>query len=216
MKKKLVLGLLYAVIAYLIYLFGEPILDWMKSSNRMIPVTLLAVCFALFPVIPYPVVGGVIGAAFGPAAGSIMTWTGSAAASILMFLLVRYGYRDWGARMLNRYERLGQVTLWFEKHAFLTILFARLVPFVPSIIINVYAALSRVSFTAYAVASSIGKIPAMLLFALIGDQLVSEPRNLLVTLGIYGLFLTVTLLGYFLWKRKRLTPGQGEAAGEAM
>lgn len=216
MKKKLGLGLLYAFTAYLIYLFGEPILDWMKSSNRMIPVTLLAICFALFPVIPYPVVGGVIGAAFGPAAGSIMTWIGSAAASILMFLFVRYGYRDWGARMLNRYQKLGQVTVWFEKHAFLTIFFARLVPFVPSIIINVYAALSRVSFTAYTVASSIGKIPAMLLFALIGDQLVSDPRHLLVTLGIYGLFLTVTLLGYFLWKRKAVGPEHREAAGEVV
>ena len=203
MIKKLGLALLYAGMAYLIYLYGDPILNWMRSSEQVVFVTVLAACFALFPVLPYPVVGGVIGAAYGPIAGGLLTWIGSVTASVLMFLFVRYGYREWGARLLYSYKRLARATVWFETHAFLTILFARLIPLVPSVAINVYSALSRVSFAVYVLASSLGKIPAMLLFALIGDHLAGKPRDLFFTIGVYGLFLAVTFLIYGLWKRKK-------------
>ncbi|SCW65563.1 Uncharacterized membrane protein YdjX, TVP38/TMEM64 family, SNARE-associated domain [Paenibacillus tianmuensis] len=203
MFKKISLALLYTVAAYLIYKYGEEIVAWFQAPNHMALVIVAATAMALFPVIPYPVVGGFIGAAFGPVLGTAITWTGSTAASILMFLFVRYGYQEWGERMLYRYERLSKLTVLFERNAFLTILFARLVPFIPSIIINAYSALSRVSFGAYAVASALGKIPAMLLFAFVGNTLMSEPGTVALTIAIYGGFLAVTLLVYRQWKRSK-------------
>ncbi|MBU7319985.1 TVP38/TMEM64 family protein [Paenibacillus oleatilyticus] len=203
MFKKISLALLYAVMAFLIYRYGEEIVGWFQSSSDMALVIVAATVMALFPVIPYPVVGGVIGAAFGPVLGAAITWAGSTAASLLMFLFVRYGYQEWGQRMLYRYERLGKLTVLFERNAFLTILFARLIPFLPSIIINAYSALSRVSFAAYAAASALGKIPAMLLFAFVGNTLMTEPGAVWITLGIYGGFLAVTLLAYRQWKRSK-------------
>ncbi|MCP3774902.1 TVP38/TMEM64 family protein [Paenibacillus sp. MZ04-78.2] len=203
MFKKISLALLYAVVAYLIYRYGEEIVAWFQAPNHIALVIVAATAMALFPVIPYPVVGGVIGAAFGPVLGAAITWTGSTAASILMFLFVRYGYQEWGERMLYRYERLSKLTVLFERNAFLTILFTRLVPFIPSIIINAYSALSRVSFGSYAVASALGKIPSMLLFAFVGNTLMSEPGAVALTIAIYGGFLAVTLWVYRQWKRSK-------------
>ena len=120
----------------------------------------MAVIMALFPVIPYPVVGGVIGR---PRAG--YRWNRHLGrlyrASILMFMFIRYGFQEWGDRVLYRYNRLGKVTTMFERNAFMTILFTRLIPFIPSIVINVYAALSKVTFASYSIASALGKIPAI-------------------------------------------------------
>lgn len=204
MYKKLGLAVLYIGIAFLIYRYGDAILSWFQQSDNVVLVIMMAATMALFPVIPYPVVGGVIGAALGPVQGAMVTWTGSATASILMFLFIRYGYQQWGVHVLHRYSRIGKLTELFEKNAFLTILFARLIPFIPSIVINTYAALSRVSFTSYAIASSLGKIPAALLFVTVGDNLMSDPKNILVTIGVYGAFLALSLLAYRLWKRKHL------------
>lgn len=203
MVKKLGLAILYIGIAYMIYIYGEVILAWFQHTSHVTLVMLIATLMALFPVIPYPIVGGVIGAAFGPVLGGVMTWVGSTLASILMFLFVRYGYQEWGERVLHSRNSVGKITVLFEKNAFLTILFTRLIPFIPSIVINIYSALSRVSFAAYAIASSIGKIPAMLLFALIGDSLMTEPSNIIVTIVVYGAFMTITLLIYKLWKKSR-------------
>lgn len=201
MKKKLMVAISYLGLAYLVYRYGEAILLWFRHTDQLFLIALMATVMALVPIIPYPVVGGVIGAALGPAFGAAVTWTGSAAASILMFLFVRYGYKEWGERALNRYKGIRKATALFERNAFLAILFARMLPFVPSIIVNVYAALSRVSFVSYAIASSLGKIPAMLLFAMVGDHLMNDPRSIGMTIAVYGVFLLIALGAYRLWQK---------------
>lgn len=202
MNKKIALAVFYLGIGFLIYVYGEAILKWFQEADNIYLVTVMATIMALFPVIPYPLVGGVIGAAYGPVAGGLITWLGSTAASILMFLFVRYGFQEWGIRILNRYDRIGKLTSMFERNAFLTIAFARCIPIVPSIVVNVYCALSRVSFLTYAIASALGKIPAMLLFAVVGDNLMTEPRNILLTIGIYSVFLGSMLFIHRKWKQR--------------
>lgn len=202
MNKKIALSVFYLGIGFWIYVYGEAILKWFQEADNISLVTMMATIMALFPVIPYPLVGGVIGAAYGPVAGGLITWLGSTAASILMFLFVRYGFQEWGNRILNRYERIGKLTGMFERNAFLTIAFARCIPIVPSIVVNVYCALSRVSFLTYAIASALGKIPAMLLFAVVGDNLMTEPRNILLTIGIYSVFLGSMLFLHRKWKQR--------------
>ena len=196
MFKKLGMALVYAAVGGLVYFYGDAILVWIRSTDSIMLMMLMAVVMALFPVIPYPVVGGVIGAALGPVIGGIVTWVGSTAASILMFMFIRYGYQEWGDRVLYRYNRLGKVTTMFERNAFLTILFTRLIPFIPSIVINVYAALSKVTFASYSIASALGKIPAMLLFSMVGDHLMTDPSHIIITIGVYGVFLAITLMVY--------------------
>ncbi len=39
----------------------------------------------------------------------------SVSASILMFLFIRYGYQEWGERVLHRHNSLGKITVLFEK-----------------------------------------------------------------------------------------------------
>jgi uncharacterized membrane protein YdjX (TVP38/TMEM64 family) len=202
MYRKLGLAIAYTVTAYFIYVYGEAIVDWFQQSDHLLLVMGMATLMALFPIIPYPVIGAVIGAAYGPVLGGFVTWVGSTTASILMFLFIRYGYQDWGIRITQRYKSLDRVTALFERNAFITIMFSRLIPVIPSILINAYSAVSRVPFVQYAIASSLGKIPATILFASVGDQLVKKPANIVFAIGVYGVFLTITLLGYRLWKKK--------------
>ncbi|MGV2686144.1 TVP38/TMEM64 family protein, partial [Clostridium perfringens] len=67
---------------------------------------------------------------------------------------------------------------------------------IPSIVINVYAALSKVTFASYSIASALGKIPAMLLFSMVGDHLMTAPSHIIITIGVYGVFLVITLMVY--------------------
>ncbi|WP_332694612.1 TVP38/TMEM64 family protein [Halalkalibacter lacteus] len=193
----------YVAIAVIMYLFGESLLQWIRQggTDYMIVTSLLATIFALFPIIPYPIIGGVLGAAYGPISGSIVTWIGSSLASILMFAFVRYGYQDWGKKWLFRYERLAKITVMFEKNAFMTIFLTRLIPVIPSIIVNIYSALSRVTFLRYAIASSLGKVPSMILFATVGNTIVTNPSDLLYISLLYGSFLIVVYLCFRLFNR---------------
>jgi uncharacterized membrane protein YdjX (TVP38/TMEM64 family) len=205
MLRKIGVTLFYIAIAVVIYAFKDPILQWFQASPPIMLVLPMATLMSLFPVIPYPIVGGVMGAVYGSLVGGLLTWTGSTAASFIMFLFVRFGYQDWGQRVLKKYEKIHAMADIFDRNAFLMILFSRMIPFIPSMIINVYAAISRVSFLKYAVASALGKVPAMLLFAVIGSSLMTGLQQTLFALAVYGLFLTITIILYRLWLRSSET-----------
>ncbi|MCM3760702.1 TVP38/TMEM64 family protein [Alkalihalobacillus oceani] len=203
MIKKSFLVLSYVIIAILLSIYGEQLLHWLQSggTHSLILTSVAATMFALFPVIPYPVIGGILGAAYGPWVGSGLTWLGSSLASIIMFSAVRYGFQDWGRSLLYRYKQTATITHLFERNAFMTIFISRLIPVIPSIVVNIYSALSRVPFWPYACASSLGKIPSMFLFAVVGNSLVTSPRNLVFICFVYAGFLLVVYLIYRFFNR---------------
>ncbi|UOE92649.1 TVP38/TMEM64 family protein [Alkalihalobacillus sp. LMS39] len=204
MVKKITIAIMTIAIATSVYFFGQDIFVWlqMHAKQYILLTIILATLLALFPVIPYPLIGGVLGATFGPVLGSLLTWIGSSAASIIMFIVVRYGYQDWGNKMLKQYKPIHRVTVLFEKNAFITIFLTRLIPIIPSIIVNIYSALSKVRFINYAIASSLGKIPAMILFAAVGNSFVTNPQEMFFIILFYGAFLVIVIGCYQLWKRR--------------
>ncbi|MBB3110825.1 putative membrane protein YdjX (TVP38/TMEM64 family) [Paenibacillus phyllosphaerae] len=193
--------LVYAAAAWLLYRYGEALLEAFRQSDNLLLAVVIATAASFFPVIPYPVVGGVLGAAFGPVTGGVVAWTGSTLASLLMFLFIRYYYQELGRRMLRQSKHLDRLTGLFERNAFLAVLFARMIPIMPSIVINGYAALSQVRFSVYAAASALGKIPSMLLFAVVGSEAVTAPGRIVAVILLYGGFLGLTLLVYRRWNR---------------
>lgn len=201
MNKKLLFGF-YLIIAIAIFVFQDELLYWFQQTkDQSIFLTIfIATLFALFPIIPFPIIGGIIGAMYGTFLGGFVTWVASTTASIIMFLFIRFVFQNWGLKIIHRYKRLEIVTEMFERNAFITILVSRLIPFIPSIVINAYSAVSRVSFISYTVASSLGKIPAMLLFAVLGHSVVSSNQEVFFVIGIYTLIILMTIYFYRRWK----------------
>ncbi|WP_078427019.1 TVP38/TMEM64 family protein [Alkalihalobacterium alkalinitrilicum] len=206
MLKKIGALALYVIIGLLLYLYGDSLVTWLNMYARdfILLTMIVATLLSLFPIIPYPIIGGIVGAAFGPALGAFVIWVGSSAASIIMFLVVRYSFQDWGNAILRNYKPLEKITVLFEKNAFFVIFLTRLIPIIPSIIVNIYSALSRVSFMNYAIASSLGKMPSMLLFAIVGNTLVTNPRDLIIILLLYILFVVIVFGCFKLWKKRVL------------
>ncbi|MFB4162030.1 TVP38/TMEM64 family protein [Geomicrobium sp. JSM 1781026] len=206
MLRKLFVLMILVSLALVALLYGEELALWIdqEGTESILITAAIATLLSLFPIIPYPIIGGILGAIYGSVLGSFVTWVGSAAASIIMFMFVRYGYQDWGERVLNRYATLARINGLFERNAFMTIFLTRLIPIVPSIIVNIYSALSRVGFWGYAIASSLGKIPSMILFATVGSTIVHNPLGLVYVAVFYGLFLLVVYSCYRLWVRYTL------------
>lgn len=197
--KRIASIIVYTVVVVLIVLFRDEILLWLDQARDVQPIWIIgaATMLALFPVIPYPLIGGALGVTFGSELGALYTWFGSASASIIMFILIRWLFFDWGQRVLQKVKVIDRMTALFEKNAFLFIMATRMIPFIPSIVVNAYCALSKVGFWPYTIASSLGKVPAMILFAVLGDQLLTEPRNMLISVLVYALFILLVYIGYF-------------------
>ncbi|MBB6451167.1 putative membrane protein YdjX (TVP38/TMEM64 family) [Geomicrobium halophilum] len=203
MYRKLFVFATLALLAGIVFFYGENIAMWIDEhgTESVIITAMLATLMSLFPVIPYPIIGGILGAIYGSYLGSLVTWIGSSMASIIMFAFVRFGYQDWGLKLISKYQALSKVTMLFERNAFMTIFLTRLIPIVPSIIVNIYSALSRVTFGSYTIASSVGKIPSMILFATVGSTIVRNPADLFYIALLYGSFLLIVYGCYRLWNR---------------
>ncbi|RKL69170.1 TVP38/TMEM64 family protein [Salipaludibacillus neizhouensis] len=202
-KISVITGTFFLIIV--LFLYHESFLYWIQNTEQdhLFLTTVIATFMSFFPVIPYPVVGGVIGAAYGPTIGALIIWAGSTLASFLFFSLIRYGgFQAFGTKVLLKYAATKKLTLLFEQNAFMSVTIMRMIPVIPSIIINAYAALSRVPFVLYAIASALGKIPSMMLFAIAGHTIVTNPIDLFYMIAGYGAFLAIIYLFYKTWLGK--------------
>lgn len=201
--RKWLIPIVYLSIFIGAIVYKEPISNWIQYGDA--PVSILfpvAVIIALFPFVPFGIIGGIMGAKYGVLAASIMNVASSSLAAIVMFWLVRLVYAEAGRAYLARYSKTEFITAMFEKNAFFSVFFMRIIPIMPAQIVNVYSAISRMSFISFAAATLLGKIPVMLMFAWIGDQLMSPGRILLIV-SMYAVFLASVYGCYRFWMKGR-------------
>ena len=133
---------------------------------------------------------------FGLWIGTSLSFIGEVLGAVCAFLLYRKGLRYALRRPLpDRFARLQQkLQAQRGREAFWTIILLRLLPFVPSGIVNIASAASGISILLFLTASTIGKIPAMLLEVLAVYQFMQSSS--IVQWSIAG----VALVGYLIYR----------------
>lgn len=102
---------------------------------------------------------------FGFTTGLLLSFLGEALGAIVSFCLYRKGLNSLRRKASSRHRLLKRLQETEGKEAFVLILALRLLPFVPSGIVTLASAGSRVSLLTFAFASSLGKIPALFMEA---------------------------------------------------
>lgn len=146
------------------------------------------------PVIPFLVLVAANVLVFGLVGGFLINWISAVAASILMFYLARTTGRDWAQRKVDQYPKLMKLNEFLKKNGFKSILTLRIFPVVPPVALNLASGLSQVEAQAYIAATAIGKMPAIFLQSVIGNDLIyfseNKTRILLAVVG-FGLILAI-------------------------
>lgn len=166
---------------------------------------LLFVIQAMLPVFPYVIMAAAGGFLFGFQQGIILSWFGALTGACLAYWICRW----FGARsFLNKYYiRAGyDVSKFSPRFAFWTIIIARIIPVVPTPLINVGAALGGVPFPIFLASSAIGKIPTAVLYTGLGLALF-QARDIKTILYIIAAGLSIMLLLKYAanrWFRQKL------------
>ena len=187
LARRIVTILLFLAIIAVGYVYQDQLVDWIKGGGQtavIVSIVFVAI-LVFFPVMPFVVVAGIIGAVFGTWYGSLVSLAGALLGAVIMFLMSRYGFRDWAQRMLQKYPKVKEYESYFEKNAFLGILFVRVVPVVPSPAVNVISGISRVSVLTFFVASLLGKIPSIVIFTFAGSNFGENKTGSFITYGVY-------------------------------
>lgn len=170
------------------------------TTAMLVSAILVAIC-VFFPLIPFPLLAGTIGALFGTFDGLIITLTGAMAGTMGFFFLSRYGFRKSAQARLRQYPKISEYERFLSNHALVSIFLSRVVPIIPAPVVNIACGLSRVKWPSFFVASAIGKIPNILLLSFAGA---SFTENKLQSFALYGAYLLVLFLIYLviIFKRK--------------
>lgn len=156
---------------------------------------------AALPVFPYLVLAAAAGMLFGFKMGIILSWSGALAGACLAYGICRLVGSEWPNNFLIKHLGYDARALNREM-AFWSILIARIIPIVPTPVINVAAAISEVPFWNFFFSSALGKLPTAILYTGLGICLFNAKDIKLVLLILAAFLLLVVTLRY--WYRDRL------------
>jgi len=204
--QKWLIAAFYIGFAGYILFNQEQWIGWIRADggNLQLPIVFLCVVlFAVVPFIPFGVVGAIVGAKYGFWLGSLINLTASTLAALITYMLFHVVFRELGERLLQRSDKLQALQRMIRNQVFWAILAFRMIPIMPAFLINCYAGVTGLPVRPFLLATLIGKIPAMLVFAYIGENIWAGAHNWIIALLIYLLFLLIVYGVYRLNMRLR-------------
>ncbi|WCK56547.1 TVP38/TMEM64 family protein [Aneurinibacillus sp. Ricciae_BoGa-3] len=207
MIKKTMSILIFILIIIAGYSQKDQLLHWMRAGGSLsICISMLFVAITVFfPVVPFPVLGGIIGAIFGMWEGAAISLAGAMLGTTLLFFLVRYGFRDWAQNYVQKYPKIKEYEQYFENNSFLAILLSRVIPVIPAAVVNIICGLSNVRWWTFFWASVLGKIPNILLVNFAGSHFL---QNKWFSIGIYGVYLLIIFIINYIVLYKKMAKSQ--------
>ncbi|MDD3023858.1 MAG: TVP38/TMEM64 family protein [Syntrophomonadaceae bacterium] len=175
---------------------------FIRSYGLMAPAIAFAlfVIQAIFPVFPYIILTAAAGLLFSFKIGFLLSWSGALTGACIAFWLCRWLGAGWIIERFNTHFDFDLSGMDYRL-AFWTIIIARIIPVVPTPLINAAAALSGVSFATFFFSSAIGKLPTALLYTGLGLSLF-HIRDVKLSLTILGAILILIVAGRCLKQKK--------------
>lgn len=131
---------------------------------------------------------------FGWWKGAILSWTSAMAGAAICFWIARLLGRDVVEKLTSR-AGLEQIDDFFERHGRLSILIARLLPFVSFDIVSYAAGLTSMSFGGFLIATGLGQLPATIVYSYVGGMLTGGAKlmvtGLLILFALSGLIVLI-------------------------
>ena len=163
------------------------------SNNYLISVFLffISCIFFINSPIPFAAIIKLLGGFFfGFYLGAFYNIIATILSCLIGFWISRYAFKDIFERLY--YERLKRIENEIEINGFYYFLSLRLVMVVPYFLINILAGISRISFRKYLFSTTLGVIPASLIYANGGNKL--EQINSIHELFRIDIILSLSLV----------------------
>lgn len=118
---------------------------------------------------------------FGWWKGAILSWSSAMAGAAVCFFIARILGRDVVEKLTSK-AGLKQIDEFFEKHGRMSVLIARLLPFISFDIVSYAAGLTSMSFGSFFVATGIGQLPATIIYSYVGGMLTGGAKMFVTAL----------------------------------
>ncbi len=176
--------------------------DYLRSFGpwSVVVTILLFVVMTFTIVFPFMILSGATSLMYGLFWAVIISWMGEVIGAVVMYIFARYLFRHPLERWIQKSKHLKQVDDYSAENGFKALLIVRLFPLAPSGIITAVAAISRISFKDFFLATFIGKLPPVIFKVMIGHDLIFAAEHMTRLLLVIGV---VVIIYAGLWWYKR-------------
>ena len=114
---------------------------------------------------------------FGIVPGIILSCVAETVGVTIAFILMRFYFREAAEKAIAKSPFLAKVDQYSGSKGFIIMLIGRMVPYLPSAVMNAVGALSSIRLRDYVLASLVGKFPSTGIEAIIGHDLIMQQEN---------------------------------------
>ncbi|CEG21759.1 TVP38/TMEM64 family inner membrane protein YdjZ [Planococcus massiliensis] len=200
-------GAVYWISRSVFQLDAQAVRSWILSFGVAAPLIYIAVYtvrpLVLFPASILSIAGGL---AFGPWMGTFYTIIGASLGAMLSFVLakkigVRLGKKEWP-------ENRKKIQTQMERNGFFYVLALRLFPGFSFDLVSYSAAIAKVRFVPFSIATIIGIIPGTFALNFVGSSFISG--NPAIITGAIAVFIVLTSGLALLRNRWKRTEGTAD------
>ncbi len=138
---------------------------------------------------------------FGIVPGIVLSVVAETVGVTISFILLRFFFRDTAKKVIAKSKRLRSIDKYSSKKGFTVMLIARMVPYLPSGLLNAAGALSAMSLWDYFLASLVGKFPSTGIEAIIGHDAILHEEDF--TRIIVVVIFAIVLIVWAWWYQKK-------------
>ena len=140
---------------------------------------------------------------FGIFWGIVLSVAAETVGVTISFLLLRFFFRDSAKQLIAKSKFLSSVDKYSSQKGFMVMLIARMVPYIPSGVLNAVGALSSLNLREYFLASLVGKFPSTGIEAIIGhDAIMQQEDNTRIIVVV--ILAIILIVGAFWYERKHV------------
>lgn len=138
---------------------------------------------SFLPVLPLMVIVVANAAAYGFLLGSFLSWVGTCAGSILVFLIFRKLSDKRFGHFVRRSAKVNSTLEWVNRHGFGPLFLLYCFPFTPSSLVNTASGLAKINMRSFILAVALGKMIMIFIVSYIGYNwvdLFTHPVKILI------------------------------------
>lgn len=155
----------------------------------------ISVIIALLGIVPSVFVTGANIVFFGPINGFLISLLGEVIWGWISFKVYRKGINKFAGNIEGKYELIDKIVKSEGRNVGILIFEGRLIPFIPSGLVTLAAAMSRVNSFTFIISTFLGKIPSILLEVLASyGVIMASQKNLKLVIGVLSLILFLLTL----------------------
>lgn len=156
---------------------------------------------AFLPFLPLVVFVFANAAAYGLLEGFLLSWAGSCAGAILVFLIVRRLGDKRIFKAIRKNKQVHRITTWVDRHGFGPLFLLMCFPFSPSSVINIVSGLSKISIQQFILAVLLGKSVMIFSIAYVGSSIMSFAKEPVKTIVVGVCIVLFWVIGKYIERR---------------